>query len=38
MKAYLMNEDNIVLKAEINSQKFDKIIEVYDIKCASLQL
>ena len=38
MQKYLMNKDNIVLKAEINNQNFDKVIEVYDINYAPLQL
>ena len=38
MQVYLMNKDNIVLKAEINNQNFDKVIEVYDINYAPLQL
>lgn len=38
MKAYLMNKDNIVLKAEINSGLFIKVIEVCDINYAPLQL
>ena len=38
MQVYLINKDNIVLKAEINNQNFDKVIEVYDINYAPLQL
>lgn len=38
MQVYLMNKDNIVLKAEINNQNFDKVIEVYGINYAPLQL
>ena len=31
MQAYLMNRDNIVLKAEINNGLFIKVIEICDI-------
>lgn len=38
MQAYLMNRDNIVLKAEINNGLFIKVIEICDINYAPLQL